>query len=119
MILDAVSAGIDDRAFGAVESAARRYALPAEQIEPQDVPGYRPLDNDRALRALHLPAEVLRRRPPLDGHPRPRAERPVQRHARGRGPLARRRPGLCVRIANDRAFTAPTAVVAAGVGPQD
>ncbi|WP_344363768.1 FAD-dependent oxidoreductase [Streptomyces gobitricini] len=57
MLLNAVSARLDEKAFAAVRAAGDRYGLPVEDVEPGDVPGYRPLDNDRALRALYLPDE--------------------------------------------------------------
>ncbi|GGU66324.1 hypothetical protein GCM10010274_63710 [Streptomyces lavendofoliae] len=57
MLLNAVSAPLDERAFAAVRTAGQKHGLPVEDIDPTDIPAYRPLDNDRALRALHLPEE--------------------------------------------------------------
>ncbi|MFD8706804.1 NAD(P)/FAD-dependent oxidoreductase [Kitasatospora sp. NPDC059648] len=58
MLLNAVSSRIDEQSFAAVAEAGRRCGLPVEEVDPSAVPAHRPLDNDRALRALHLPAEA-------------------------------------------------------------
>ncbi|MFD9357243.1 NAD(P)/FAD-dependent oxidoreductase [Streptomyces sp. NPDC060031] len=57
MLLNAVSARLDEKSFAAVHLAGSRYGLPVADVDPTEVPGYRPLDNDRALRALYLPQE--------------------------------------------------------------
>ncbi|WP_344494595.1 FAD-dependent oxidoreductase [Streptomyces enissocaesilis] len=57
ILLNAVSARLDEKAFAAVQSAGGRYGLPVEHVDPLEIPGYRPLDNDRALQALYLSAE--------------------------------------------------------------
>ncbi|MFF3216942.1 NAD(P)/FAD-dependent oxidoreductase [Streptomyces sp. NPDC002886] len=57
MILNAVSSALDDASFTAVAQAAADHNLPCHDTSPADIPGYRPLDNDRALRAWHLPDE--------------------------------------------------------------
>ncbi|MCX4529506.1 FAD-binding oxidoreductase [Streptomyces sp. NBC_01551] len=57
MILNAVSSALDDASFTAVAQAAAEYGLGCEETAPAGIPGYRPLDNDRALRAWYLPAE--------------------------------------------------------------
>ncbi|MCX4729214.1 hypothetical protein [Streptomyces sp. NBC_01306] len=55
MISNAVSSALDDASLAAVARAADEYGLPCEESAPADIPGYRPLDNDRALRAWYLP----------------------------------------------------------------
>ncbi|MFD6891407.1 NAD(P)/FAD-dependent oxidoreductase [Streptomyces sp. NPDC059957] len=57
MILNAVSSALDDASFTAVARAAAEYGLGCRETAPADIPGYRPLDNDRALRAWYLPDE--------------------------------------------------------------
>ncbi|MFF0476631.1 NAD(P)/FAD-dependent oxidoreductase [Streptomyces sp. NPDC004284] len=57
MLLNAVSSRLDDAAFAAIAAAADEYGLGCHDADPDDIPGYRPLDNDRALRALYLPGE--------------------------------------------------------------
>ncbi|MFC8226308.1 NAD(P)/FAD-dependent oxidoreductase [Streptomyces sp. NPDC057287] len=57
MILNAVSSALDEASFSAVARAAAEHGLPCYDTAPADIPGYRPLDNDRALRAWHLPEE--------------------------------------------------------------
>lgn len=57
MILNAVSSALDDASFAAVARTAGEYGLPCQETAPADIPGYRPLDNDRALRAWYLPEE--------------------------------------------------------------
>ncbi|MFG3001064.1 NAD(P)/FAD-dependent oxidoreductase [Streptomyces sp. NPDC048340] len=57
MVLNTVSSAMDDTAFSAVARTAAEYGLGCEATAPAEIPGYRPLDNDRALRAWYLPAE--------------------------------------------------------------
>ncbi|MGY3684792.1 NAD(P)/FAD-dependent oxidoreductase [Streptomyces sp. TE33382] len=57
MVLNAVSSGLDDASFAAVARSAAEHGLACHDTDPADIPGYRPLDNDRALRAWHLPEE--------------------------------------------------------------
>ncbi|MFD3788028.1 NAD(P)/FAD-dependent oxidoreductase [Streptomyces cyaneofuscatus] len=57
MVLNAVSSAMDDASHAAVARTAAEYGLGCEDTVPADIPGYRPLDNDRALRAWYLPAE--------------------------------------------------------------
>ncbi|NBE53806.1 NAD(P)/FAD-dependent oxidoreductase, partial [Streptomyces boluensis] len=113
ILLNAVSARLDEQAFHAIEAAARRHALPVEHTDPADIPGYRPLDNDRALRALHLPAEAF-----LDAR-RWLATLDAALHAL---PNLARTPAGLLRAAGDDytlhtgadRYTAPTVIVAAG-----
>ncbi|MER7582284.1 FAD-binding oxidoreductase [Kitasatospora sp. NPDC097691] len=58
VLLNTVSSRIDERSLAAIKAAGREHALPVEETDPADVPGLHPLDNDRPLRALHLPAEA-------------------------------------------------------------
>ncbi|KJY35922.1 hypothetical protein VR44_08890 [Streptomyces katrae] len=57
VLLNAVSGPLDEEATEAMRGAGARYGLPVEDVDVPDVPSYRPLDNDRALRALFLPQE--------------------------------------------------------------
>ncbi|MBD0670479.1 NAD(P)/FAD-dependent oxidoreductase [Streptomyces sp. CBMA156] len=57
VLLNAVSSPLDERSFAAIARAGRRYGVPVEEVEPAEVPAVRPLDNERPLRALHLPDE--------------------------------------------------------------
>ncbi|MFD9451752.1 NAD(P)/FAD-dependent oxidoreductase [Streptomyces sp. NPDC059985] len=57
MVLNAVSSALDDASFTAVARVAAEHSLPCHDTSPADIPGYRPLDNDRALRAWYLPHE--------------------------------------------------------------
>ncbi|MFF0749374.1 NAD(P)/FAD-dependent oxidoreductase [Streptomyces sp. NPDC004267] len=57
LLLNAVSGPLDESALRAVRAAGARHGLPVEDVSPADVPGYRPLDNDRALGAVFLPHE--------------------------------------------------------------
>ncbi|MGA5196554.1 NAD(P)/FAD-dependent oxidoreductase [Streptomyces exfoliatus] len=57
VLLNASSGRLDESAFEAIRTAGARHGLPVEDGAVPDVPAYRPLDNDRALRALFLPRE--------------------------------------------------------------
>ena len=57
VILNAVSSRLDDSSHAAIAQAAVEYGLGCQETDPADVPGYYPLDNDRALRAWYLPEE--------------------------------------------------------------
>ncbi|MQY10804.1 hypothetical protein SRB5_09170 [Streptomyces sp. RB5] len=57
ILLNAVSGPADEAALEAIGAAGSRYGLPVEEATASDIPSYRPLDNDRALRALLLPQE--------------------------------------------------------------
>ncbi|MGW6691825.1 FAD-dependent oxidoreductase [Streptomyces sp. NPDC054961] len=57
MILNAVSSRLDDASFTAVARAAAEHNLSCHDTAAADIPGYRPLDNDRALRAWYMPDE--------------------------------------------------------------
>ncbi|TWF71416.1 glycine/D-amino acid oxidase-like deaminating enzyme [Kitasatospora viridis] len=58
VLLNAVSGRLDEQAFAAIGAAGHEHGLPVQEVDPADVPAHRPLENDRALRALHLPAEA-------------------------------------------------------------
>ncbi|MEU4746558.1 FAD-dependent oxidoreductase, partial [Actinosynnema sp. NPDC023658] len=113
MLLNAVSAPLDERAFTAVQAAGDRHGLPVEHVDPADIPGYRPLDNDRALRALHLPAEgFLDARCWLATLDAALDALPGTTRVLG-GRLTTTASGYAVH-STDGTHTAPTAVVAAG-----
>ncbi|KQX12709.1 hypothetical protein ASC82_16240 [Streptomyces sp. Root431] len=57
VLLNGASGPIDDASFEAMRAAGARYGLPVEDSAVSDIPAYRPLDNDRALRAVFLPQE--------------------------------------------------------------
>ncbi|WP_314613466.1 hypothetical protein [Streptomyces stackebrandtii] len=57
ILLNGASGPIDDASFEAMRAAGARYGLPVEDSALSDIPAYRPLDNDRALRAVFLPQE--------------------------------------------------------------
>ncbi|MFI9213688.1 NAD(P)/FAD-dependent oxidoreductase [Streptomyces sp. NPDC053253] len=57
ILLNGASGPLDDASFEAMRAAGARYGLPVEDSAVSDVPAYRPLDNDRALRAVFLPQE--------------------------------------------------------------
>ncbi|MFG3244748.1 MULTISPECIES: NAD(P)/FAD-dependent oxidoreductase [unclassified Streptomyces] len=57
VVLNAVSSRLDDASFAAVAQAAAEHQLGCQEADPSDIPGYCPLDNDRALRAWYLPEE--------------------------------------------------------------
>lgn len=57
VLLNAASGPLDESALDAMRAAGARHGLPVEDSAVADVPAYRPLDNDRALRAVFLPQE--------------------------------------------------------------
>ncbi|MEU0272186.1 FAD-dependent oxidoreductase, partial [Streptomyces sp. NPDC006307] len=57
ILLNAASGPLDEAALEAMRAAGARHGLAVEDSAVSDVPAYRPLDNDRALRAVFLPQE--------------------------------------------------------------
>lgn len=57
VILNAVGAELDTVNFNAMLAALDEYKKPWSEIDPHDIPGYRPRTEARALRAVHLPTE--------------------------------------------------------------
>ncbi|MFC6064317.1 NAD(P)/FAD-dependent oxidoreductase [Streptomyces ochraceiscleroticus] len=57
VVLNAVSSPLDDASFTAIAQAAAEHGRGCQETSPSDIPGYHPLDNDRALRAWYLPEE--------------------------------------------------------------
>ncbi|MFI0237662.1 NAD(P)/FAD-dependent oxidoreductase [Streptomyces sp. NPDC016845] len=57
VMLNAVSSRLDEASFTAIAQAATEHGLACHESAPSDIPGYHPLDNDRALRAWFLPQE--------------------------------------------------------------
>lgn len=57
---------LDGASFAAVARTAAEYELGCHDTTPADIPGYRPQDNDRALRARYLTDEGF-----LDARVRP------------------------------------------------
>ncbi|MFI6151364.1 NAD(P)/FAD-dependent oxidoreductase [Kitasatospora sp. NPDC051170] len=113
VLLNAVGSVLDERSFAAIARAGHEFGVPVEEVEPAEVPALRPLDNDRALRAMHLPAEgfldARRWLASLDAAlaalPNVTRVPSATLQADGSGYLLRGRGGR---------FTAPTVVVAAG-----
>jgi len=57
VILNSVGANLDDVNFAAMMDALNEYHKPWSEIDPNDIPGYKPRLESRALRAIHLPEE--------------------------------------------------------------
>lgn len=57
VLLNTVSGPLDESAIEALRMAGACHALPVEDSATSDIPAYRPLDNERALRAVFLPRE--------------------------------------------------------------
>ncbi|WP_433236103.1 NAD(P)/FAD-dependent oxidoreductase [Streptosporangium sp. CA-135522] len=57
VVLNAIGADLDSVNFAAMLEALDEYGKPWEEIDPKDIPGYRPRTESRALRAVHLPTE--------------------------------------------------------------
>jgi glycine/D-amino acid oxidase-like deaminating enzyme len=57
VLLNSVGANLDDVNFSAMMAALDVYDKPWAEVDPYDVPGYRPRLEARALRAIHLLAE--------------------------------------------------------------
>ncbi|AGK81840.1 Putative FAD dependent oxidoreductase [Streptomyces microflavus DSM 40593] len=51
VVLNAVSSRLDDASFTEIARTAAAHGLGCQDTDPSDIPGYLPLDNDRALRA--------------------------------------------------------------------
>ncbi|MEV0528601.1 FAD-dependent oxidoreductase [Streptomyces sp. NPDC050439] len=114
MILNAVSSALDDASFAAVARTAKEYGLACQDTAPADIPGYRPLDNDRALRAWYLPEErSLDARAWLATLDAALAAQPHITRVPA-GPLTAARRGGYLLDTPAGAYTAPRAVVTAG-----
>ncbi|MFD7902712.1 NAD(P)/FAD-dependent oxidoreductase [Kitasatospora sp. NPDC059747] len=59
VLLNAVGSTLDQQSLGAIGRAGAEHGLPVEEVDPLEVPGVSALDNDRPLRALHLPDEAF------------------------------------------------------------
>ncbi|ORT60710.1 FAD-dependent oxidoreductase [Streptomyces sp. CB03238] len=57
ILVNAASGPLDESALEAMRVAGARYGLPVEESAASAIPAYRPLVNDRALRAVFLPQE--------------------------------------------------------------
>jgi glycine oxidase len=57
VVFNARSGVLDNQNFAALQAALKRFREPHQEIDPQDVPGLRPLPEARPLRALHIPRE--------------------------------------------------------------
>ncbi|OLZ62122.1 hypothetical protein AV521_42640 [Streptomyces sp. IMTB 2501] len=114
VILNAVSSRLDEASFAAVADAAAAHGLGCEQTDPAEVPGFRPLDNDRALRAWYLPDErFLDGRAWLDTLDAALTALPNVIRT-GPGALSALTDGGYLLATPEGSFRAPQAVVAAG-----
>jgi glycine oxidase len=57
VILNSVGSDLDDVNFAAMIDALEEYEKPWAEIDPNEIPGYEPRLESRALRAVHLPTE--------------------------------------------------------------
>jgi glycine oxidase len=57
VVLNAIGAELDTVNFEAILKALDEYGKPWSEIDPKDIPGFKPRTDARALRAIHLPAE--------------------------------------------------------------
>ncbi|MCK2215442.1 FAD-binding oxidoreductase [Actinomadura sp. ATCC 31491] len=57
VVLNSVGADLDTVNFEAMLGALDEYGKPWAELDPRDIPGYRPRTESRALRAVHLPEE--------------------------------------------------------------
>jgi glycine/D-amino acid oxidase-like deaminating enzyme len=57
MILNSASSTLDQDSIAAMESFAGERNIPAENVDPRDIPGYWPFDRDRAIKALYFADE--------------------------------------------------------------
>lgn len=57
VILNSVGANLDDVNFAATIDALNEYGTPWAEIDANDIPGYKPRLESRALHAIHLPTE--------------------------------------------------------------
>ncbi|MFF4776970.1 NAD(P)/FAD-dependent oxidoreductase [Microtetraspora fusca] len=57
VVLNSIGADLDTVNFSAMIEALDEYGKPWEEIDPREIPGFRPRLDTRALRAVHLPAE--------------------------------------------------------------
>jgi glycine oxidase len=57
VVLNAIGAELDTVNFEAMIKALDEYDKPWSEIDPKDIPGFKPRTDARALRAIHLPTE--------------------------------------------------------------
>jgi glycine oxidase len=57
VVLNAIGAELDTINFEAMIKALDEYAKPWAEIDPRDIPGFKPRTDARALRAIHVPGE--------------------------------------------------------------
>ncbi|MEW9552296.1 NAD(P)/FAD-dependent oxidoreductase [Nonomuraea sp. NPDC050783] len=57
VVLNSIGAELDTVNFHAMIKALDEYGKPWAEIDPHDIPAFRPRPDTRALRAVHLPAE--------------------------------------------------------------
>jgi glycine oxidase len=57
ILLNSIGADLDDVNFAAMIDALNEYEKPWREIDPNEIPGYKPRLESRALRAIHLLAE--------------------------------------------------------------
>ncbi|MEV0586294.1 FAD-dependent oxidoreductase [Nonomuraea sp. NPDC050310] len=57
VVLNSIGADLDTVNFAAMLNALDEYGKPWAEIDPKEIPGFRPRLDTRALRAVHLPEE--------------------------------------------------------------
>lgn len=57
VVLNAIGADLDSINFDAMIKALDEYGKPWAEIDPKQIPGFRPRTDARALRAIHVPGE--------------------------------------------------------------
>lgn len=57
VVLNAIGGELDTINFEAILKALDEYRRPWSEIDPHDIPGFRPRTDTRSLRAIHMPGE--------------------------------------------------------------
>ncbi|GAA2682752.1 Glycine/D-amino acid oxidase (deaminating) [Actinosynnema pretiosum] len=57
VVLNSIGSELDTINFTAILDALDTYGKPWEEVDPKEIPGFRPRLDTRSLRAVHLPAE--------------------------------------------------------------
>lgn len=57
VVLNSIGAELDTVNYRAIIDALKQYGKPWEEVDPKDIPGFRPRLDTRALSAIHLPGE--------------------------------------------------------------
>lgn len=57
VVLNSIGSELDTINFGAIINALDEYGKPWAEVDPKEIPGFRPRLDTRALRAIHIPGE--------------------------------------------------------------